>query len=612
MKLAFCKVLLILLLCPLAMQAQINKAAEFMDAGKYSEAVVILESARQKGEAVQTDLVNLAYCYIMLHDYVKAEEVYGVVVQDKNVDAKQYFFYGEVLRINGKFNDAKAQYQKYLDKFPDNFEAKVKLQSCDSLVLWERKASPIIIGNEESVNTANDELWPVPLQKDFYYVSNNKDLLRQTGNTTIFTDPQMSFIFKKTYTTTTVLRPFTDSLSYPCFNALNGKLAMVVKSVKRTPDGEKFGNSVIMTASYNGSWKEFKPQGMPEGYVVTHPCFSPDGKRLYFASDIPGGQGGSDLYYSDVVGDSWSAPVNLGTNVNTPGNEMFPQFSHDGKFLYFASDGHAGYGNLDIFRSTATSGGWSSPQNMKSPVNSIGNDFGLIFGEDGYSGYFVSNRYGTSKGGNDIYTFQLPLPAVVVDSTKPPVVQILPTDTIMLFFKTASAAIDPAFNNALLQVAGMMKQYPYLKLNIETYADARGSEGLNNRLCVDRAKAVAAKLSENGVADSRIIQHAKGISKSVNSPLISYHVQIGFLPSADGLDYYKRIIKENVPVATLPYAKGFAYFAGKGTLAEMKVLASKIRTKYGIPAYVTASSQNFYLEDYSYAPCRRAVMYFSK
>lgn len=603
---------LALLLSPLALNAQINKASEFMGAGKYSEAVQVLESARLQGVAAQADLINLAYCYIMLHDYAKAEEVYAVLVEDKNIDPKQYFFYGEVLRINGKYNEAKGRYQQYLEKVPGDYETTIRIASCDSIPYWNKVSTGIIVKNEVSVNTVNDEMSPLPLT-EFTFVSNNRELLVKAGVITQFADPQVSFIYANTGSGFKSLAYFPDSVSYLGITAAGRKSALVIKSVKKTPDGDKFGNSVIMIGSKSEGFKEFKPEGFLQDYVATHPCLSHDGKRIYYSSNIPGGKGGIDLYYSDLNGSQWSAPVNLGSNVNTPGDEMFPWVSNDGATLYFASNGHAGYGNLDLFSSVLKSGNWSTPRNLKAPLNSVGNDFSLIFGNDPYAGYLVSNRFGASKGGNDIFSFQLPKPGEVpVDTVKPPVAEVLPTDTVLVFYATASAMINPNFNDELSGVIATMKKYPYLKINVETWADTRGSEALNNRLCTERAKIIADRLNANGITSDRILAHPSGISRSGNSNLVNYHVQIGYLSSSSGIAYFKNIIKEDVAIACLPYGKGYAYLAGSGNIADMKKLASKIRTKYGIPGYVTASYQDFYLEDYTYAPCRRAVLYFSK
>jgi peptidoglycan-associated lipoprotein len=126
---------------------------------------------------------------------------------------------------------------------------------------------------------------------------------------------------------------------------------------------------------------------------------------LYFSSDMPGGSGGKDIWMVKNENGTWGTPVNLGTNVNTSGDEMFPYVADNGK-LYFSSNGHPGMGGLDIFTATNEGGSWSNVTNLKSPINSSGDDFGIIF-SNATSGYFTSNREG-GQGSDDIYSFMLP------------------------------------------------------------------------------------------------------------------------------------------------------------------------------------------------------------
>jgi len=180
-------------------------------------------------------------------------------------------------------------------------------------------------------------------------------------------------------------------------NFLNGK-------ARKSSDGINKLKLYIGEADKDG-WKNIKELPFnSDDYSSGHPALSPDEKLLFFASDMPGGFGGTDLYVSRYDGSSWTAPVNLGKNINTKGNEMFPFVDENGN-LYFSSDGHAGLGELDIFFSqldgTTAKG---RVINLGSPINSSKDDFGIL--TDGFrkSGYFSSNR---KRGGDDddIYKF---------------------------------------------------------------------------------------------------------------------------------------------------------------------------------------------------------------
>jgi outer membrane protein OmpA-like peptidoglycan-associated protein len=155
-----------------------------------------------------------------------------------------------------------------------------------------------------------------------------------------------------------------------------------------------------------GEWNhtgEFKYNN--DGYSNTTPCFGPDGKYLYFASDRPGGYGGTDLYRSAMVEGEWGEPENLGGVINTKGNEVYPFVAANGD-LFFASDGHEGLGKKDIFLSRFSDSVWSTPLHLGSPINSKNDDFGLITDKDFTSGFFSSNRGRT----DDVYQFNTLIP----------------------------------------------------------------------------------------------------------------------------------------------------------------------------------------------------------
>jgi len=145
-----------------------------------------------------------------------------------------------------------------------------------------------------------------------------------------------------------------------------------------------------------------------DSLLVAHPAISPDGNTLYFVSDMPGGEGGKDLWKAEKGGESgWKEPVNLGNVVNTPGDEMFPYVRDDGS-LYFASNGHVGYGGLDIYRAVYDEeAGYYRVTNLGSPINSESDDFGIAFKGMEEEGMFSSSR-GSSKGIDNIYSFVLP------------------------------------------------------------------------------------------------------------------------------------------------------------------------------------------------------------
>ncbi|MDY8135335.1 OmpA family protein [Aquimarina sp. 2201CG5-10] len=167
---------------------------------------------------------------------------------------------------------------------------------------------------------------------------------------------------------------------------------VLLKLYRATLEGEKWTN--IEELPFNSS-----------EYSVAHPALSKDGKKLYFASDMPGTRGLSDLYVVDIYDDgSYGQPLNLGDKINTEGRETFPYISDSGR-LYFSSDGHVGLGGLDIFVAVPENRLFSRPYNVGKPVNSSEDDFTFVLNEDTKIGYFASNRAG-GKGNDDIYSFK--------------------------------------------------------------------------------------------------------------------------------------------------------------------------------------------------------------
>jgi outer membrane protein OmpA-like peptidoglycan-associated protein len=161
----------------------------------------------------------------------------------------------------------------------------------------------------------------------------------------------------------------------------------------------------------DGQWSKVRDLRINnEWYNVTTPCLSPDGKKLYFASDKPGGFGGSDLYVSTWKDDRWEDPVNLGPVINTKGNESYPFINAAGE-LFFSSDGHPGFGGKDIFFSLYEDSAWQEPVRLDPPINSTHDDFGLISDPLTHEGYFSSNR----DKSIDIYHFKTNSPQVFYD-----------------------------------------------------------------------------------------------------------------------------------------------------------------------------------------------------
>ncbi len=172
----------------------------------------------------------------------------------------------------------------------------------------------------------------------------------------------------------------------------NRKGVVLLKLYKATLTNQRWTN--ITELSFNS-----------DNYSISHPALSPDGKQLYFASDMKGTRGKSDLFVVDILpGGKYGKPKNLGDGINTEGRETFPYISDSGR-LYFASDGHVGLGGLDVFVAISKEDGTYEVFNVGKPINSPKDDFSFVLNEENRTGYFASNRKG-GKGNDDIYSFR--------------------------------------------------------------------------------------------------------------------------------------------------------------------------------------------------------------
>lgn len=180
------------------------------------------------------------------------------------------------------------------------------------------------------------------------------------------------------------------------------------------PEGPRTSEIYISTRS-SAKWGKGTRASIVKDSVTAlgHPSVSPDGKYLYYVSDAVGGFGGKDIFRSRLVGNDFGPMENLGAEINTPGDEMFP-YVRDSVTLYFASNGHPGMGGLDLFKATQDSTGKWHVENLKAPINSVGDDFGITFEGDKEKGFFSSNR-NDARGYDHLYSFELPTITIFIE-----------------------------------------------------------------------------------------------------------------------------------------------------------------------------------------------------
>ncbi|MFN3343101.1 MAG: OmpA family protein [Flavobacteriales bacterium] len=398
-------------------------------------------------------------CYRFLTDVDKAEEFYQRCVDGNYKDPIVYLRLADAQREQGKYKEAEKNYTTYFQKSGD-VQGKNGAESCKLAQEWKKTPTRHIIENELILNTEYYDFTPMFMDKKnttLVFSSSRpggvgtiEEKRTGGGRTDLWVterdkkgkwgEPKIlpQGINTDDNEGAAILDRKGDVMYYTnCPNEKKKNLGCDILVVERK--GDKWGTPSKIPS--------LKPH---DSVSVGHPALTGDDMALIFASDMPGGEGGKDLWMVtyDKRAKSWSDPVNLGPKINTSGDEMFPFIHADGS-LFFSSDGHLGMGGLDMFRAEAvgTEKKWENPKNLGYPMNSPQHDFGIVFeGKD--KGFFTSNRVG-GKGRDDLYSFVMPpllyeLKIFVLDEeSKQPIkdieVKLAGTDNTMFSLKTNDA-----------------------------------------------------------------------------------------------------------------------------------------------------------------------------
>jgi len=345
--------------------------------------------------------LKLAECYRLMHSTVDAEYWYGVIVTQNAADPDILRRYADLLKTNGKYRSAKEYYLKYAAYEEDGY---YYAASCD-WAITNRSKAPAYFIDTLGFNTTDSELTPTFYKRGLIYA-------RSTGNKI---NPTTGVSFYDLYYTELrndslwIISPMQNVNSEvheaaPYYDGNDQKLYFTRNNHYRgrtikSSDGE-VKLELYFSTSVDNKFTGPRPLSVnSKTYSVGQPTVSPDGKVLIFASDKPGGYGGTDLYFCTKKGNDWSNAKNMGPAINSKGDELYPSMSPEGT-LYFASNYHPGFGGFDIFKSVRVNQYWSNPENLGMPVNSSQDDYALIM-RNGV-GYFTSNRAG-GQGSDDIY-----------------------------------------------------------------------------------------------------------------------------------------------------------------------------------------------------------------
>ena len=368
---------------------------------------------------------KIAECNRILFNMRKAENYYNRALKGGFRDSVIYLHLAKTQMINGNYASASRNFERFLQKNPTNREALDGLVSAERAKELLRQPSRYKIGIASEFNTnRSSDFSPA-------FVGNSDDLLMFTTNRDVSKKQKKSEVTGRlNFDIYSVRKNNSNRWEKPVylreFNLSDDDGVCSFTSDGRTvfftrvsaDDNLPRSVSIMTSTRSGGEWSEPQPVIIfkDSSINIAHPAISPDGQDLYFVSDFATQSlGGKDIFISHKDNGVWSVPENLGQNINTTGNEMFPSVAPDGS-LYFASDGHAGFGGLDIYRAKRDSNGIWQVTNMMAPINSPNDDFGITFRSNAASGYFSSNR-GNTKNLDNIYWFELPELTYAVEGT---------------------------------------------------------------------------------------------------------------------------------------------------------------------------------------------------
>ena len=386
---------------------------------------------KTKNRAVKAEIIfKQAECYRLSGNTKRAESYYKRAVKAKYPDVIVYLRYADVLRMQGDYEEAQLQYNKYIQLNPTDVNGEIGLRSCEFALKWKDIPTRYKVELMPLVNSRNSDYSPAFGNGEYtemYFTSSRAggltdDIDQITGEA--FADIYFTKLNKKgIWSAPVVVSEPINTQGNEGSVVLNKRGTVMYLTQCKVEKKKALGCGIYVSTRKGKLWGE--PQlvqiKLDSNTTIGHPALSKDESMLIFSSDMLGGYGGKDLWLTQKEKrNTWSSPINLGPMVNTPGDEMFPFLHTDGS-VYFSSNGHIGMGGLDIYKTSKDeNGAYILPINLKSPVNSSADDFSMIIEKKGERGYLASNRDG-GKGGDDIYQFELPplvflVKGVVTDS----------------------------------------------------------------------------------------------------------------------------------------------------------------------------------------------------
>lgn len=404
-------------------KGNMEKGDRYFDLNLFTEAIPFYLEASQEGKPQEKEaaMIQLGNCYRITGQFEEAEKTFQKILKNKKTPAASYLNYALALKASSKYTEAIASFEKYRAKNPvDSITANRMIQSCLLAQRWLDEEIVYDVNLVEKLSTSAPDFAANYYENGIFICSSREGSIKPWIN---FNGGDASAALD--YYFTDISGP-VDSIKEPIqfpglLNTISHEgpgaftkdfstlyITKTVTSAKsKSQKRLKTLQIFVTTKDSIGNWKvpisAFNFNSFQ--YSTGHPTITKDGNRIYFMSDMPGGMGGTDIYYTQrQKNGTWSKPINVGKPVNTSGNELFPFISED-SILYFSSNMHPGMGKLDIFSTHQLSDTlWAEPENMRPPINTIGDDFAFVKDSKGNRGFLSSDRF-NGKGADDIYTF---------------------------------------------------------------------------------------------------------------------------------------------------------------------------------------------------------------
>lgn len=398
----------------------LKRGDKYLSLGEYYDAAAEYKRAYTRLPAKEKErrgqvALKMAACYDKINQTPKAIAAYRNAMRYGQADINSQLSFGRQLLKNGNYKEASQVFRLVLDSLPDNELAQAGLQSALRAPEIKELGSRYTVKRMDVFNSRRDDYSPMLAGDNYnqlYFTSTRNEAAGDELSGITGTKAGDIFVSEKDEQGRwTRPQPVTGGLNTPydegacSFSA--DQREMYLTQCLTDPASPRYAQLAISNRA-DAAWSKASPLEITRDTLsaFAHPAISPDGEWLYFASDMPGGKGGLDIWRARITPSGFGGVENLGEPINTPGNEEFPTFRPNGDF-YFSSDGHQGLGGLDIFIARVDATGHYGIEHPGYPLNSQGDDFGMTF-EGAYNrGFFSSNR-NDGRGFDNIYSFENP------------------------------------------------------------------------------------------------------------------------------------------------------------------------------------------------------------